>query len=159
VVTPNALVAIGSNIDARCQVPWVLEQLLEHYGLIHVGRIIETEPVGMVDGSGVFLNGVVAFHTDESRLRLKERLVALEQASGRDREATNAAQRARTLDLDILCFGTLNNETLEPWNADITLELLAELTLGERPASCPAGILLEVQGRQVGRKPALLEVK
>jgi 2-amino-4-hydroxy-6-hydroxymethyldihydropteridine diphosphokinase len=76
-----------------------------------VGRVIcrsslySTEPVGFA-AQPRFINAVVALETELEPRDLLERLLAIELEFGRDR-AKGFANGPRTLDLDILLFGTL----------------------------------------------------
>lgn len=61
----------------------------------------DTAPVGVTEQPR-FLNGVVVGDTSLSARALLDRLLAIEREDGRERPAPGAA---RTLDLDLICFG------------------------------------------------------
>ncbi len=65
--------------------------------------IIETDPVGFLD-QPAFLNMAVEIETSEAPRGLLEKLLAIEQKLGRVRTFKNSP---RTIDLDILLFGSL----------------------------------------------------
>ena len=69
-----------------------------------VSSFRDTEPVGVVDQPR-FLNGAVELETDLSARALLGTLLELERAFGRDRGA-GPPQGPRTLDLDLLLYGT-----------------------------------------------------
>jgi len=62
----------------------------------------DTAPVGVGDQPR-FLNGVVAGDTTLTARQLLDRLLAIEREDGRERPAPGAA---RTLDLDLILFGS-----------------------------------------------------
>jgi len=109
----RAYVAIGSNLgDREATLRAALEALAGEPGIevIAVSRLRETEPVGYLDQPR-FLNGVAAVETELSARGLLDRLLAVEQRFGRNREDV-PAQGPRTLDLDLLLYG--NAEIDEP---------------------------------------------
>jgi 2-amino-4-hydroxy-6-hydroxymethyldihydropteridine diphosphokinase len=65
----------------------------------------ETEPVGCPVGSGEFLNAVLEIEFTGAPMTLLEKLLAYEQAQGRDRSGDVNAPRP--IDLDILYCGEL----------------------------------------------------
>ena len=69
-----------------------------------VSSFRDTAPVGLVDQPR-FLNGVVELETELSARALLGTLLELERAFGRDRGA-GPPQGPRTLDLDLLLYGT-----------------------------------------------------
>jgi 2-amino-4-hydroxy-6-hydroxymethyldihydropteridine diphosphokinase len=98
-------VAIGANLgDRRATVMWAIEQLALVLDDIRVSRVIETEPVEVQEPQPPYFNAVVVGDTNLSVDALFERLRTLEQQRGRTRLTYHAA---RTLDLDLLFYGTL----------------------------------------------------
>lgn len=110
---PRAYVALGSNLGDRER---TLREALDALGaedgveVVAVSRLIETEPVGVVDQPR-FLNGVAALETEHSALALLDLLLDVERRFGRVREGV-PAHGPRTLDLDLLLYG--NAEIDEP---------------------------------------------
>ena len=111
----NVLVAIalGSNLgDRRAHLDWAVDRLREFLDDVRVSSIIETDPVGVPDEQPRYLNAVAVGKTALEPEALLDRLLALERARGRERPAPNAA---RTLDLDLILYGSLmlNTNQLE----------------------------------------------
>jgi 2-amino-4-hydroxy-6-hydroxymethyldihydropteridine diphosphokinase len=95
---------------------------LESLGrLVARSSLYSTEPVGFAEQPR-FVNAVVALETELEPRALLDALLAIEQEFGRDR-SVGFANGPRTLDLDILLFGSL--EISEP-DLDIPHPHLAE---------------------------------
>lgn len=92
---------LGSNVDAAFHLRSGLDALQVHFGALQLAPVYESEAVGF-DGEN-FLNTVVQIETDCSVGALLSILRDIENASGRDRNAARFS--ARTLDIDILCYG------------------------------------------------------
>ncbi len=147
----RAYVGLGSNLGDREEtLRAAVVALGEHPSVEVVGfsSLIDTEPVGYTDQPR-FLNGVAAVETELSARELLELLLEVERRFGRSREDV-PPQGPRTLDLDLLVYGTAEIE--EPGlrvphprlhERGFVLEPLAEVAPG-----------LEVPGR--GRVEALL---
>ena len=102
----TAFVALGSNIDnPREQVLKAFAELDEIADTRVVARssLYRTAPVGYLDQPD-FVNAVAQLETLLPPLALLQELFAIERAHGRVREFKNAP---RTLDLDLLSYGTL----------------------------------------------------
>jgi 2-amino-4-hydroxy-6-hydroxymethyldihydropteridine diphosphokinase len=103
---PRAYVALGSNLgDRERTLLDAVEALRMEPGVevAGVSRLIDTEPVGLVDQPR-FLNGVVALDTTLPARTLLELLLDVERRFGRSRDGV-PAQGPRTLDLDVLLYG------------------------------------------------------
>ncbi|MCW2975865.1 MAG: 2-amino-4-hydroxy-6-hydroxymethyldihydropteridine pyrophosphokinae [Actinomycetia bacterium] len=103
---PRAYVALGSNLgDRERTLLDAVEALRMEPGVevAGVSRLIDTEPVGLVDQPR-FLNGVVALDTTLPARTLLELLLDVERRFGRSRDGV-PAQGPRTLDLDLLLYG------------------------------------------------------
>ena len=103
---PRAYVALGSNLgDREGTLLDAVEALRAEQGVdvAAVSRLIDTEPVGVVDQPR-FLNGVVAVDTILPPRALLDLLLEVERLFGRSREGV-PAQGPRTLDLDLLLYG------------------------------------------------------
>ncbi|HXX43781.1 MAG TPA: 2-amino-4-hydroxy-6-hydroxymethyldihydropteridine diphosphokinase [Candidatus Acidoferrales bacterium] len=99
--------SLGSNMGDRAQnIARAIEALAERG--IHVTRqssLYETEPIDA--RGGWFLNCAVEAETDMMPLQLMNALLAVERSLGRRREAQSEGPKAaRTIDLDILLFGS-----------------------------------------------------
>jgi len=102
----SAFVGIGSNLgDARGHVQHALEQLamLDKTTLTATSSLFRTAPLD-ADGDD-YINAVVRLDTALTADELLQKLLALENAAGRERPYLNAP---RTLDLDLLLYGQQN---------------------------------------------------
>ena len=100
-------VGLGSNLGEREVTLKAAAGRLRGLSDVEVKRVSafrDTEPVGEVDQPR-FLNGAVELETDLSARALLGVLLELERAFGRDRGA-GPPQGPRTLDLDLLLYGT-----------------------------------------------------
>ena len=102
-----AVIALGSNLgDRLAHLRWGA-RALETLGEI-VGRssLYETDPVGGPNGQEAYLNAVVLLQPNEAYADpyvLLKKLLGREQKRGRERRERWGA---RTLDLDLLTFGS-----------------------------------------------------
>lgn len=98
-------IALGSNVGNRAaHLDWAVSRLREFVDGLLVSSYIETAAVG-TGPQPDFLNAAVAGHTSLTPRDLLERLLALEAERGRVRAA--GAPAPRTLDLDIILYGSL----------------------------------------------------
>lgn len=108
---------LGSNLgDRRANLESAVEQLGELGAIQAQSSFYETEPVEMAavpGGHAWFLNCAVALETELMPKQLLARLLEIERGLGRKRARTPAAGRKqpRTIDLDILLFGSSVIET------------------------------------------------
>jgi 2-amino-4-hydroxy-6-hydroxymethyldihydropteridine diphosphokinase len=103
----RAFVALGSNLgDREATIRAAVAELggVEGVDVVAVSSLEETDPVGYLDQPR-FLNGVVELSTDLEPRALLELLLSVEARFGRDRSA-GPAQGPRTLDLDLLLYGS-----------------------------------------------------
>lgn len=99
---PVVHIGLGSNLgDRRKHIASALIELSK-LGPLRSSGLFETAPVEL-PSSNWFLNGAVELATALGPFELLEFLQSVELACGR----TERADRARTLDLDILFYGTL----------------------------------------------------
>lgn len=99
------MVALGSNIEPRKNLPAALEELHHRLTVSAVSPIYETAPVGAADVP-VFWNAAVLLATRMAPAALKwEVLRPLEAQLGRVR--TGDPNAPRTLDLDLVLYGSL----------------------------------------------------
>jgi 2-amino-4-hydroxy-6-hydroxymethyldihydropteridine diphosphokinase len=104
---PRAYVGLGSNLgDRESTIRSAVAELeaAEGVEVVAVSTLIDTEPVGFVDQPR-FLNGVAALESVLPAHALLDLLLAVEARFGRDRAAA-PVQGPRTLDLDLLLYGT-----------------------------------------------------
>jgi len=107
----RAYVALGANLgDRERTIRAALAELDGTPGVevAAVSRLVETEPVGYLDQPR-FLNGAAALETSLPPQELLDLLLAVERRFGRSREGV-PPQGPRTLDLDLLLYGTARIE-------------------------------------------------
>ncbi len=104
-----AYIGLGANLgDARQTIAAAINKLSHSSGILTLKQapLYSSDPV---DAQGpVFINTVVAVDTTLEPFPLLDLLQAIEQEHGRERPYRNAP---RTLDLDLLLYGTLKIET------------------------------------------------
>jgi 2-amino-4-hydroxy-6-hydroxymethyldihydropteridine diphosphokinase len=104
-----AYIGLGANLgDARQTIAAAIDTLRQSNGVLTLKQapLYSSDPV---DAQGpIFINTVVAIDTTLEPLSLLDRLQAIEQEHGRERPYRNAP---RTLDLDLLLYGTFTIET------------------------------------------------
>jgi len=101
-------ISLGSNVGDRLGHLRRAIAALDPLGkLTAVSDAYETEPVGPVEQPW-FLNAVAGLQVknEQSPERLLEALLALERAMGRERGAQSAPKGPRTIDLDIVLYGS-----------------------------------------------------
>lgn len=100
--TVRVYISVGTNIDREHHVSAALDALADWFGELVISPVYESEAVGF-DGSA-FFNLVVGVDTELSVGELSRRFKQLEADNGRRRNVPRFS--ARTLDLDILTYGT-----------------------------------------------------
>lgn len=104
-----AYIGLGANLgDARQTIAAAIQTLRASNGIVALRQapLYSSDPV---DAQGpVFINTVIAIDTTLDPLPLLDLLQAIEQHHGRERPYRNAP---RTLDLDLLLYGTQTIET------------------------------------------------
>jgi 2-amino-4-hydroxy-6-hydroxymethyldihydropteridine diphosphokinase len=106
-VTVRAFIGLGSNLDAPAlRVQRALEdlELLPDSAFVAASALYANPPFGPV-AQGEFVNAVAAIDTGLAPRALLAELRRIEHAAGRTRDGTRWGPR--TLDLDILVYGTL----------------------------------------------------
>jgi 2-amino-4-hydroxy-6-hydroxymethyldihydropteridine diphosphokinase len=109
----RAYVALGANLgDREATIRAALAELdlVPGVQIVAVSALRETDPVGYLDQPR-FLNGAAALETTLAPRELLDVLLAVERRFGRTREGV-PAQGPRTLDLDLLLYGSA--EIAEP---------------------------------------------
>jgi 2-amino-4-hydroxy-6-hydroxymethyldihydropteridine diphosphokinase len=106
--TAETYVALGSNIEPRSKYIERALNLMNHHPQISVDKvstIYETEPVGGPESEQdmLYLNAVAKIATTLSSIALLDALQSIEEELGRKRDTFWGA---RTIDLDILLFGS-----------------------------------------------------
>src|SRR5688572_13992124 len=99
----SVAISIGSNLgDRRAHLEYAVDALGLDLTDLNVSSFIETEPVGVGDEHGPYLNAVVVGRTQLSARDLLDRLLEIEEERGRTRPYPMAP---RTLDLDLILYG------------------------------------------------------
>jgi 2-amino-4-hydroxy-6-hydroxymethyldihydropteridine diphosphokinase len=109
----RSYVALGANLgDREATIRAALAELdlVPGVQIVAVSALRETDPVGYLDQPR-FLNGAAALETTLAPRELLDVLLAVERRFGRTREGV-PAQGPRTLDLDLLLYGSV--EIAEP---------------------------------------------
>jgi len=99
----RVFVSVGSNIERERNVRSAVAALSAAFGELDVSRVYESAAVGF-DGAP-FYNLVVAFDTELAPAQVLAQLHRIEDAHGRERRGKRFSDR--TLDLDLLLYGTL----------------------------------------------------
>tara|TARA_R110002072_G_scaffold59158_5_gene150750 strand:+ start:20905 stop:21390 length:486 start_codon:yes stop_codon:yes gene_type:complete len=102
---PEVIVAIGANAgNPVAQVELAMDRLQAlAEGALLRSSLWRSEPVGMNDQSGAFVNAVVAFETTLAAGSLLAELQALEIEMGRPFD--HGKNVARAIDLDLITYG------------------------------------------------------
>jgi 2-amino-4-hydroxy-6-hydroxymethyldihydropteridine diphosphokinase len=104
----EVFLGLGSNIERYRHITAALDELDRAFAALQISPVYEAESVGF-EGDP-FLNLVVSLHCELSLMEFVVWLRRLELSYGRDVQAVKFS--ARTLDVDILCFGELCGEFL-----------------------------------------------
>lgn len=132
-----AVVALGANLgNAEATLRWARAELARLGSLTAVSALYRTAPVGGPPGQPDYLNAAVRLETDLSPASLLAALQAAEARAGRERRERWAA---RTLDLDLILYGTRVQEGPglvlphpRAWDRAFVLVPLADLDAGLR---------------------------
>ena len=103
-VARRIAVALGSNLgDRRAALAFAAGRLATFIAGLVLSEVIETEPEGEgLEEQPRYLNAVAVGKTTLSAREVLDKLLAIEQAYGRERPFPGAA---RTLDLDLILLG------------------------------------------------------
>jgi len=103
---PDVYVAVGSNIRRRSSIKKGMRMLHEQYGKLDFSPVYETKAVGFKGAP--FYNFVVKFVTDEAPEQIAKNMKLIEHECGRSPRGPKF--HARTLDLDLLLYGDLQQD-------------------------------------------------
>ena len=123
----RVFLGLGSNIEAEQYIGSAVNVLREIYPDLIASAVYESEAVGFQGDN--FLNMVVAFTAEESVERISELLHEIEDAHGRDRNGDRFL--ARTLDIDLLLYGDLIDESMNIPRNEIDTYAFVLLPLSE----------------------------
>lgn len=110
-------IALGSNLGDRMEnlraARAAIVDLAAGKSSVRTSRVYETDAVNCERGAGKFLNAVLEIEYDSDPTDLLERLIAIEESLGRDRD--HARNVSRKIDIDILYADELviSNERLQ----------------------------------------------
>jgi len=97
-------IALGSNLgDRRAHLSYAIDALSLDLTDIQVSSLQETQPFGVGEEHGPYLNAVLVGRTTLSPRYLLDRLLDIEEERGRARPYPMAP---RTLDLDLILYGS-----------------------------------------------------
>ncbi|MGZ8136054.1 MAG: 2-amino-4-hydroxy-6-hydroxymethyldihydropteridine diphosphokinase [Methylococcaceae bacterium] len=96
-------ISIGSNINKDIHIPASLEAIERCFGKLIISSIYESEAVGFTGDT--FYNLVVGFDSDMEVKQVTKQLRQIELDNGRTRDSQKFS--ARTLDLDLILYGSL----------------------------------------------------
>lgn len=130
---PWVWLSLGSNIDREANLRGAVAALREAFGPLRLSSVYETPAEGFVGEP--FYNLVAGVVVDIDPAALRQRLRRIEDAHGRVRGGEKFAPR--TLDIDILTYGDLVDETQDIPRDEIlryafVLGPLAEVAADER---------------------------
>lgn len=97
----EAIIGIGSNIDAEKNIPMMLDFLKTKVEVLKVSAMIKTKPIG-IENQADFTNGAVRIETIHNQTELNQLLKDIEDKMGRDRKAPKFGPRC--IDLDIIVW-------------------------------------------------------
>lgn len=160
-------IGVGTNIDPQTNILRIVHELLKIASYIHMSRIIETEPVGMISHHR-FLNFTVCLDCEIANDELKACFNKIETQLGRNRHDPHSAVKDRPADLDILFVvdateKTINSAKLpqEGYLRPTTVELLTYIGIKIEDEETRN---LEAQGVEIltpfgllGKKPVTLQ--
>ncbi|MBD3392083.1 MAG: 2-amino-4-hydroxy-6-hydroxymethyldihydropteridine diphosphokinase [Chitinivibrionales bacterium] len=101
---PYVALSLGTNLNDRFVLMASMEEQVCRIlnDPIECSLLMETEPVGMPDGTPWFLNRIVTGHSEPSAEELLARCFEIEKQLGRTRTGEVAS---RTADIDLLLYG------------------------------------------------------
>lgn len=97
----EAIIGIGSNIEAEKNILQMLEILKEKVEVLKVSKMIRTKPIG-IENQPDFTNGAVRIQTIYNQTELNQLLKNIEDQMGRDRSTPKFGPRC--IDLDIVVW-------------------------------------------------------
>ena len=105
-MSTTAYIGFGANLgDKRSKFEQAVTALagLPETTVTGCSRLYKTEPVGLSDDGGEFLNAVIAMETDLSPQKLAEAMRRIELDLGKS--PVHRSDRSRVIDLDLLLYG------------------------------------------------------
>ncbi len=98
---------LGSNVDKEENIPVGLKALANHFSLLTISKVYESESLGFHGDN--FYNLVVGFDTELSVLEVVRIFKSIESSLGRQSASQDVSSKSipHTLDIDLLLFGDL----------------------------------------------------
>ena len=119
-----AVIAVGSNNDAAENVEKAVCIMREHLDILKMSRQLNTEPIGMPQGTPAFVNMIVICHCDIDTDHLTALLKKIERQCGNTPEKRKHG--IVSVDLDLLMFDDIKFH-LSDWNRWYIKQLTEEL--------------------------------
>ncbi|MBU2710545.1 2-amino-4-hydroxy-6-hydroxymethyldihydropteridine diphosphokinase [Zooshikella harenae] len=164
------LVGIGCNTHYQVNISFILQQLLNRFGVVAMSQLIRTAPVGIKHAAD-FYNMVVYFLAEDQPLHLKAWFNQLETTLGRDRRIPGAALTVQPGDLDILhnspprSLINTHQVILDSYYLTIAEELLSYVGLAGSDENIVSQnnerldtVSISVCGEHVGLQPKVLAI-
>jgi len=160
-------IGIGTNINPRTNICMIFRRLFIISSIIHISRIIETEPVG-IESKNIFLNCCACIYSNYDYRELKYQLNGIEEQLGRDRNDKSRKIKDRPADIDILfyipkgtSFISADKIPQASYVRPILVELLSFLGIrcGIPTVLAPSGTEVRINGKLVGKKPVTIEIQ
>lgn len=99
--------SLGSNIEPRRNISIAIQELRRYFGQLQLSPVYESNAIGF--SGAPFINLVVSFTTNLSPDYIQKLIHHLENSQGRIRNGERFT--ARTLDIDLILYGSLINST------------------------------------------------
>ncbi len=97
----NAVIGLGSNIDAAANMNRSVELLKEQFSVLKVSQWMQTQPIGITD-QPIFFNGALMLETTLELKALNSKLKDIEDQMGRNRSRPKFGPRE--IDLDVILW-------------------------------------------------------
>lgn len=157
------LLGLGSNLNPQHNFAAIVRQLLNHFDVLHLSRVLHIPPVGM-NSHHDFLNAVAFLETDMQETELKAICNQIETALGRDRDDPDSKLKDRPADIDILTYfstpedwqRTASSVTDEYFLYPLINELCAFLTGTACAPIMQKGTLVSIDGLTFGETAATI---
>lgn len=114
----DVIVGVGANINPETNIAAAIGQLRQRFESVSVSTFYTSKPVGRVD-QPTFVNGAIVLRSSHSPRELKLAFREIESDLGRIRDPNDKCG-PRTIDLDLVAYGDLVDESLEIPDPNLT---------------------------------------